>query len=77
MSSMDNTVSYQMTQIVTDRRASTYNNTLTIDKTLTSIKEFQGYECTVTNKIGSSTPVSLEVIGKNLTIRSCLRYECS
>ena len=63
--SMDNTVSYQMTQIITDRRASTYNNILTIDKTLTSIKEFQGYECIVTNTIGSSTPVPLDVIGKN------------
>ena len=71
MSSNATGVVYQMTQIIRDRRAATYENILTIMETFISIHNFQGHRCTVTNILGSSTPLSLEVNGKNeyLTIK--------
>ena len=65
MSSMVTGITYQLTQILTDRRVSTYNNTLTIMKTFESIEDFQGHECTATNTLGSSAPLSLQVNGEN------------
>ena len=49
---IDGTV-FVLTQTVTDRAASTYNNVLLVNRTITDI--LGTYICTVSNKVGSDS----------------------
>ena len=53
---------YQLTQTVTDRAASTYENVLTINQPLASILG-STFTCTVTNIFGSVTSNSVQIRG--------------
>ena len=56
-----NGTTYSMTQTVTDRRASTYENVLTLPAT----GDFSGiYDCLVGNVVGNSNTETVEVTGK-------------
>ena len=58
---IDGTI-YQLTQTVTDRAASTYENVLTINQPLVAILG-NNFTCTIDNMQGQVTSNSLEVIG--------------
>ena len=59
-----NGVTYQLSQTVTDRALSTYQNVLTINQPLGDIMG-SSFTCSVANTIGSSsTSASLEIMGK-------------
>ena len=60
---------YSMTQTVTDRRTSTYENVLTISSDATSI--VGDYTCTVSNALGSDS-VNFTVRGNNMQCKSLL-----
>ena len=54
-------IAYSMTQTVTDRSASTYENVLTLPAT----GDISGmYRCQLANALGDSTTVTFEVTGK-------------
>ena len=59
--SIDETT-YKLTQTVTDRAASTYENVLTINQPLNNIHG-SNFTCTVSNTLGSNTSNSLQVTG--------------
>ena len=60
---------YSMTQTVTDRRTSTYENVLTISSDATSI--VGDYTCTVSNALGSDS-VDFTIRGNNMQCESLL-----
>ena len=63
-------VTYELTQTVTDRRASTFDNVLTINQPLADIVG-SSFSCSVTNSIGTSTASdTLEIMdGKFMIIK--------
>ena len=59
---------YQLSQTVTNRASSTYENVLTINLPLASILDGDNsFTCTVTNELGSVTSDSLQLEGKRST----------
>ena len=62
-------VTYELTQTVTDRGASTFDNVLTINQQLADVVG-SSFSCSVTNSIGSSTTASdtLQIMGKLISL---------
>ena len=61
-------VTHNLTQTVTDRGASTFDNVLTINQPVADIVG-SSFSCTGTNSIGSSTPSdTLEIMGGKFVI---------
>ena len=57
-------VTYELTQMATNRGASTFDNVLTINQPLADIVD-SSFSCSVTNSIGSSTASdTLPIMGK-------------
>ena len=60
-----------MTQTVTNRAASTYENVLTVSQPLTSVTG-SAFTCTVTNTLGSNTSNIVQVVAGMFAVDECV-----